>query len=78
MMIKSMSLTTRRELLASIREKYRDASWVDRGRLIGWICCRHRLRAEICHSAVKLCRDACPAKKSAQHPRSMMNKYDRP
>jgi hypothetical protein len=34
MIIKLMSLTARRELLASVRQKYRDASWMDKGKIL--------------------------------------------
>jgi hypothetical protein len=34
MMMKSMSLTTRRELLAGVKQKYHEASWVDKGRVL--------------------------------------------
>ena len=34
MMMKSMSLAARRELQASIRQKYRNASWADRSKLL--------------------------------------------
>lgn len=33
-MIKLMSLTARRELLASVRQTYRDASWSDKGKIL--------------------------------------------
>jgi hypothetical protein len=33
-MIKLMSLTARRELLESIRQKYREASWVNKGKIL--------------------------------------------
>lgn len=34
MMMKSMSLTARRELLICVRQKYRDATWTDKGRIL--------------------------------------------
>jgi hypothetical protein len=34
MMMKSMSLTARRELLAGVKQKYRDASWADKVRVL--------------------------------------------
>lgn len=33
-MIKSVSLNTRRELLASVRQKYRDVNWVNKGKIL--------------------------------------------
>lgn len=34
MIIKSMSLSARKELLASVRQKYRDSSWIDKGKIL--------------------------------------------
>ena len=33
-MIKLMSVTARRELLASVRQRYCDATWADKGRIV--------------------------------------------
>ena len=34
MTIKLMSLSARRELLASVRQKYQEASWKDKGKIL--------------------------------------------
>jgi hypothetical protein len=34
MIIKSMSLSARKELLASVRQKYLDSSWMDKGKIL--------------------------------------------
>jgi len=34
MIIKSMSLAARRELVSSVRQKYRDASWAEKGKIL--------------------------------------------
>ncbi|WP_262966911.1 hypothetical protein [Methylobacter psychrophilus] len=34
MIIKSMSLSARKELLASIRQRYCDSSWIDKGKIL--------------------------------------------
>ena len=34
MIIKSMSLSARKELLTSLRQKYRDSSWIDKGKIL--------------------------------------------
>lgn len=34
MIIKSMSLSARKELLASVRQKYRDSSWMEKGKIL--------------------------------------------
>jgi hypothetical protein len=34
MMVKTMSLTARRELLISVRKTYQDAGWIDKGRVL--------------------------------------------
>ncbi|WP_351089663.1 transposase family protein [Shewanella sp. S1-49-MNA-CIBAN-0167] len=36
-MIKSMSLNARKELLASIKQKYHDANWIDKGKILDGI-----------------------------------------
>ena len=34
MIIKSMSLSARKELLASVRQKYHDSSWMNKGKIL--------------------------------------------
>ena len=78
MMIKSMSLTTRRELQASVRQKYRDASWADKGRLLdGFVAATGYERKYAIHLLNSAEMPTLPKKRPASQ-RSMMNKYDKP
>ena len=45
MIIKSMSLSARKELLASVRQKYRDSDWMEKGQILdGFVAEQRALR----------------------------------
>lgn len=76
MMMKSMSLGARRELQAIIKQKYHNASWADRSKLLdGFVAAtgyERKYAIQLLNSG-----EMPILQRSGQHPKSMTNNYDK-